>query len=795
MYEKMMNKGNKNTLHKGDEIMKISKLSKILVVVFFVLGLASIGLSIVSNQFSNDVRDIYRGQITQLQSALTNAGVDAPALNNVQLTNAMDMQYTYYLAAIAMVSLLAIGVMAALIFISIKIGAINKIVDIVHQVRIGDIYNINTNAGISKDEIGLLSKDVYELVDVIKNIDQDLTRLMKEYIDDGIMESRIDDSQYEGEWKILVEDINILMDMFNVEMGGVINTIDRLADGERDLEVPQMVGEKIILTQKLESVGSFFEDFYQSVVRIVNYAKDGDFEHKIDTSKIKGTWLNISTSLNEFIDAVEFPLTDVRDMMHHMQEGDFKFMLSGDYKGEFKELTDTMMDTSKKISSYITEIESVLKATSDGDLTIKIKRKYVGQFDSIKLSINTIITQLARTMEDVGHVASGVLAGANMLSDSSIALSTDASDQMSNMHTVTSGLSDVDGQSKENTKSAQKASELAKVSKDNAESGNEEMKNLLDSMEKITNSSTEISKIIKTIEDIAFQTNLLALNASVEAARAGEHGRGFSVVAEEVRSLAERSAEAASQTNHLIEESISSVQEGMKRANDTAKSLDKIVENVMDVSSVVGGIYESSIQQTQSLSGLTTSLNQINESVSSVAATSQNTSSAAEELNAQVDILNDKLAFFKLHGSTVTIPSVDDVWKAQVPIKTDMAVVKNIQGEERNYMMGEVIVHEGDAGDSMFYVLNGSVDVCKSYKALNQKTLASLSSGALFGEMAVFLAEPRTASVIATTNTTVLEVRKADVHKFIQGNPEAAQSILEILCARLKNVLAELDAY
>ena len=469
---------------------------------------------------------------------------------------------------------------------------------------------------------------------------------------------------------------------------------------------------------------------------------------------------------------------------------------SGDMKdidAAFAKIENAFTDSAGTLRAYIDEINTALQSISEGNLQNRIGRSYPGVFDATKRSINAIMLQLTKTIEELTQASKDVSGGASLLSLSSDALSLGSERQMASIQVLSGELGDIAAQSGANSKNAKDAAELARASKNNAEVVNVDMVQLMDAMDKINDSSNKVSDVIRTINNIALQTNMLALNASVEASRAGEHGRGFLVVAEEVRTLAVRSSEAAQRTSVLIQESIDGISEGVKRANDTAASVNKIVHDVEEVSGAIEKIFDLSRAQTKSIRDVTDSLSQINNLIHDDVETSKEAAHAAYELDEQVDTLQKKLAFFQ--AKIVMAPSIRKIWKDASMTISFLDKIKNISGTHTTYDRGDIIINEGDPdADCMYFLVDGNVDVYKSYGKSNELLLSSLKPGDLFGEMALFLNEPRTATVVAQDKAIVMEVRQDNMNDFMDKHPDIARTMIETLCIRLKNALMDLGA-
>jgi methyl-accepting chemotaxis protein len=402
------------------------------------------------------------------------------------------------------------------------------------------------------------------------------------------------------------------------------------------------------IRNSLEMVQTSIDNLISDANMLAQAGIDGKLNTRADASKHQGDFAKIVTGVNATLDAVVEPVQEASATLNELAKGNLNTGMVGNYNGDYTLIKDSMNQTVAFLKRYVDEITYTLEEMGNGNLDLEITAEYLGDFQAIKAALNGIAATLSETMAEINEAAGQVEAGARQISDGGQALSQGTTEQASAIQQLNASIEEVAGETKKNATNANEANERALEVRNNAEVGNEQMTKMVTAMIDINESSKNISKIIKVIDDIAFQTNILALNAAVEAARAGQHGKGFAVVAEEVRSLAARSAEAAKETTGLIEGSIDKVEAGTKIADETASSLVEILNEIEKVTGLVGNIARASNDQATEIAQITQGIEQVSTVVQTNSATAEESAAASEELSGQAEMLKQMVGAFKI---------------------------------------------------------------------------------------------------------------------------------------------------
>lgn len=544
-----------------------------------------------------------------------------------------------------------------------------------------------------KSENDYMIPSIIKLMETIHSLIDEMNHITGESLKGNFKNNRGDASKFEGGYKEIITGVNDTLNSFAKPMNELTVVFDAMAVNDftvtadssimvGDLEplgnaIGQVQKQLINLQnlsiqisqgdisglESLNEVGKLSEndkltpaftkmmqsisDIINETTVIANAALEGHLEYRSNTDNFEGEFANILKSFNTAFHNMAKPIREISSVMNEIVDGNLSATVTGSYKGVFEKLANVVNETVSNINLIISQISYVLTNIAEGNLDIEKVETYKGDYSSISACLNTIIDSLNELISKISIASEQVASGSKQVSEGSQNLSHGATEQASSVEQLTASIAEISNQTKHNAVNATQANSLVLTTKDNAVLGNNEMSDMLTAMNDINESSSNISKIIKVIDDIAFQTNILALNAAVEAARAGQYGKGFAVVADEVRNLAVKSANAAKDTTDLIEGSINKIESGLKIANDTATALSNIVDNVDKVTNLMSDIASASNEQATGIAQIDKGVEVVSNVVQTNSATAEESAAASEQLSSQAEYLKELLSKFK----------------------------------------------------------------------------------------------------------------------------------------------------
>ena len=458
----------------------------------------------------------------------------------------------------------------------------------------------------SNDEIGDMAASLNDLIKGQRLIIEEIAGTMQA-ISDGNLSKRI-----------------------QVETHGEFNKLKQVVNGSA--EALENVMDKIVIS---------FEELEQG-----NFSKEIEFPNKVG-----GVYKDVLLKMQATMSSLSLAVTEVNTVVSNMAESDFSHSISIELSGELDTLKQNINNTLVNLEEGFTSFDESLSGLLNGDLTARVQGDYKGQLAELQGTINSSLDYISTLFINIKQSSNSVLKDIKEIAVGNENLNERTQNQAASLEETAASLEEITSTINSSLSNAQEVYEQTRLAKQDVTEGEEVLMKTQDTMQAIHEASKKISEITTIINSIAFQTNLLALNAAVEAARAGEHGRGFAVVAGEVRTLAQRSSDAAKNIGELVVSTTNQIDHGTKMASDSTEMLKKISYRVSSVAEKIEEMNKASEEQSLGVSQINQAITSMDKDTQTNAVLVEMSYKDVQGINVEISKMVKLIDKFKLTGS------------------------------------------------------------------------------------------------------------------------------------------------